>query len=153
MVLPVLLVALCAALAVAGPLTPRAALAADRSDRIAAAFASLDADHDGTLSHAEVASHPEKLIALLDADGDGTVSQDEFVGTSCGPGANRPGVQLRMKQIREARFRDLDRNGDGKLTSEELRVAQVPVILELRDVNCDGRVTLDELQPEARPSR
>lgn len=153
MVLPGLLVAVWAALAAVGPLMPRAALAADRSDRIAAAFTALDTDHDGTLSRAEVASHPEKLITLLDADGDGTVSRDEFVGTSCGPGANRPGVQLRMKQIREARFRELDRNGDGKLTAEELRAAQIPVILELRDVNCDGRITIDELQPGAPPSR
>ena len=153
MVLPILFAALCAALAAVGPLTPRTALAGDRSDKIAAAFASLDTDHNGMLSRTEVASHPEQLITLLDADGDGTVSLDEFAGTTCGPGAGRPGVQARMMQIRKARFRELDRNGDGKLTPEELRTAQIPVILELRDVNCDGGITLDELQPGIGPSR
>jgi hypothetical protein len=46
-----------------------------------------------------------------------------------------------------------DRNGDGRLTPEELWAAQVAVVLELLDVNCDGRVTFDEIQPGARPSR
>ena len=53
-----------------------------------------------------------------------------------------------MKQIHD-KFKDLDTNGDGTLTLEEVRAAlpNLPVdIFDLIDTNGDGQLTLDELK-------
>ncbi len=72
----------------------------------AAEFAAVDTNHDGLLSREELRSAMPKLrLMRVDTNKDGAVSPDE----------------LRAAALRDAdaRFKTLDRNGDGKLTADE----------------------------------
>lgn len=44
-----------------------------------------------------------------------------------------------------ALFKRMDRNGDGKLTSDEIPEAQRPLLMRL-DTNKDGSISLDEAE-------
>ncbi|MGQ9365542.1 hypothetical protein [Azospirillum sp. ST 5-10] len=60
---------------------------------------------------------PGRMFTMLDADGNGAVSLPEFLA---GP-QGRSGVDPQlMAQHRTQRFQQLDRNGDGSLTPDEL---------------------------------
>lgn len=48
-------------------------------------------------------------------------------------------------QVRAARFQQLDRNGDGVLTADEFAHVTVTTVMELRDINCDGHLSVREL--------
>lgn len=111
----------------------------------AEAFATLDRNHDGALTANELTAGRARLLELLDTNGDGVVSREEFVNAPLGPATKRIGAPQRIMQIRTARFQELDRNGDGVLSAEELSHASVAMIMDLRDVNCDGRITPSEL--------
>lgn len=80
-------------------------------------LAKLDTDGDGAISDAErAAAHQARaaeVFARLDVDGDGKVTATEW-DAAPGRGHRRPALA------------DLDRDGDGALSLEELRAHQPP---------------------------
>lgn len=100
-------------------------------------LATLDTNHDGVLSAAEIADAPWALAAL-DRNGDGVISPDErrvaaepmgvrreleTLNLLVALDTNHDGI-LEWSEITnaEASLESLDRNGDGWLTRRELRV-------------------------------
>jgi peroxiredoxin len=113
---------------------------------IEARFKRLDADQDGRLS-AEESRPVAALIAGADADGDGFFTLDEVKThfRKQAEGARGPMRDLVRGIIEpgiDARFKSLDRNGDGRIAGEELAQARW---LSRMDENADGAVTLEEM--------
>ncbi len=100
----------------------------------------LDADHDGTLSAAEMAAAPSAL-ARLDSDGDGQLSSLEYLPKQSDPNAVDPDALV-------ARLMALDRNGDGVLTADELP-ERLSGMMSRLDANHDGKLTPDEIRASA----
>jgi Ca2+-binding EF-hand superfamily protein len=108
----------------------RAAFEALKKER----FAKHDKNGNGLLERSEVERMPEKWFAKLDANGDGALSQDElrnaphkgrgkhFKGARGGEGAaDRTITQAEVSAKVKERFQKLDKNGDGRLTEDELK--------------------------------
>ncbi|HEY1065665.1 MAG TPA: hypothetical protein VGE52_06140 [Pirellulales bacterium] len=92
-------------------------------------FAALDADGDGALTSAELASAADRL-RKFDANGDGKITREEIGagrgeggrgpgrlglgGLMGGPNGARPGVGMMVEMLKRA-----DKDGDGKLSKEE----------------------------------
>ena len=93
-----------------------------------AEFADLDADHDGRVSRNELEQyylrHDVTLTRLI-------------------PGYNTDPF---AEMVSKALFRHLDKNGDGKLTKEEL--LQAESLLDKLDLNEDEILSLSEIAPE-----
>lgn len=121
-------------------------------------FKKLDTNGDGVLTASEVPKEHQKLFERLlrigDANKDGKLSREEFDGAiqksekpvtdidqtpGVNPGAGRPKRKADPKQI----FARLDKNKDGKLTSDE--VENRPRIKALFDRQGKDSMTLDEL--------
>ncbi|RMG49952.1 MAG: hypothetical protein D6723_13080 [Acidobacteria bacterium] len=109
-------------------------------------FDRLDVDGDGFISKAEVerfrhraarSSFGERLLRVLDADHDGKLTREEFA---------------RIVEY----FGQLDRDGDGMLTSQELRALafirqppgriNVAALIERYDADGDGKLSRSELE-------
>lgn len=107
--------------------------ATQEKQRAAPMFQSLDTNSDGTVSQAEfMAGHEARRhgVDAVDANKDGIVSRDEFIH----------GGQAK----REARFKELDANGDGQLTQDEM-AARATAMFSAMDKNADGKLTPDEM--------
>jgi len=116
-------------------------------------FEQIDAQNKGAVTADQIANSPkaherierrtEGLVKHLDTAGNGYVTQDEFVAAA------------------KKRFAKLDRNGDGKLTPDELdmphgdqapapkRAQSAEHRFDKLDSNHDGIVTLNEYLAEA----
>ena len=123
-----------------------------------AAFAKLDCNGDGQLSHAEVHTAlgemmPEEDIASLlkemDADGDGQIDYQEFLS----------GMKKKVKEpesvkmLKEA-FRVFDLSGSGVVSKDYMRITfmntgnstslEVDEMLSVLDVDNDGNIELED---------
>jgi Ca2+-binding EF-hand superfamily protein len=85
-------------------------------------------------SEARTASAPELLFAAADRNGDGTVSYDEFASIA------RESVVRRVT----ARFHQLDRNHDGRVTRDEVNKMSRARFARF-DLDHDGAFTIAEL--------
>lgn len=112
-------------------------------------FKKFDLDGDGKLTPEE-AKPVAQLVAGADADGDGLLTLAEVQGhfakqaQKLAKPAAQPASDALVGLIApelEARFKQLDKDGDGKLAGEELAKARWLVRL---DQNRDGGVTLEE---------
>ena len=143
-------------------------------------FKQFDHDGDGVLSQEEMrksgsrftSKEIEALFAVGDINGDGELDINEFINVIC-PGATTVISRLRnisfelilktlLKQIfvcssgfksqedMENTFKQIDVDGDGKITKEEmtkfgeLNDQEVNAIFELGDVDRDGTIDLEE---------
>jgi YD repeat-containing protein len=93
-------------------------------------FRVLDYDDDGRLTRREW-NGDRREFDLMDVNNDGLLTYDEYVSSV-------------DDDVRSVRFRDLDRNRDGRLTRGELSVDRTT--FDLLDRNNDGRVTREEFR-------
>jgi Ca2+-binding EF-hand superfamily protein len=107
----------------------------------------LDTDQDGSLSSTEIANASKTLIQL-DKNGDGVISTEEMrpdpsaiMGglAGGGPGGNGPMNGQMMTKLFESR----DKNGDGKLTGDEIP-ERFQDKLKVVDKDGDGAITKAE---------
>lgn len=126
----------------------------------------LDLNGDGILDAGELAAAAKSLLKL-DKNGDGQLTPDEYRpprpdGTAHGTPPPRPAGQDTKGPKAPERPRPpldtaLDEDGDEIISAAEL--AKAPLLLKKLDVNGDGKLTADELQPKrpegasARPDK
>ncbi len=96
----------------------------------------LDADHDGTLSAAEIANAPTVLASLAK---DGQLTSLQYLP----PQSAAPDPEALVKRLML-----LDRNGDGVLTADEIPDRLQPMLARA-DTNHDGKLTPDEIRAYA----
>lgn len=104
-----------------------------------AIFAALDLDGDGTISKLELRKAAVSL-RKLDADNDGALTLAEC-GTAAGGGAPVAGNDANNWMDR---IMAKDKNGDGRLTADELNVGEVQM-LQGADLNNDKAIDRQEL--------
>jgi len=126
-------------------------------------FKKLDKDNDGQISKQEMAQsgmndqEVNAIFALGDSNNDGQIDLDEFIAVMC-PSASA--VVFKISQLFkdtsgvEKAFKQIDVNGDGVISKEEMlnapfgsiKLSQVEVdaIFQLGDVNKDGEIDIDE---------
>jgi Ca2+-binding EF-hand superfamily protein len=141
-------------------------------DRLRKAFEYLDRDNDGTLNEKEAKNvfsdqgmvqllangfyqpggPSAPTLAKLDKDNDGKVSFEEFVGYYSLAGAQLIRSQpitpdnFQNAAVTEAIFKMLDADGDGKLTTEEVKA--VEKLLATLDSDEDECLSMAELSPQ-----
>ncbi len=125
------LTAAASAFAESAPRTPA------RSTPSASILAILDSDHNGVLSAEEIAVAPVVLTAL-DLNEDGIISADERAAGSRMSRGPRAAVAAQVLLL-------LDVNHDGAIQAME--VTHAASSLKQLDRNGDGKVTPDELRP------
>ena len=118
-------------------------------------FTALDANQDGVISAAEIASATTAL-KKLDKNGDGTLTPDEYRPQRPGEsGAQasgpKPEGQPKPQDSADKRPRPpldlaLDANSNEIIEASEL--ANAPALLKKLDVNGDGKLTREECLPK-----
>lgn len=99
-------------------------------------FDQFDANHDGTVTKAEVDTHIASQIKQFDKNGDGKLSLDEFQA-----------LWLQQQHERTVRaFQHFDVNGDTELTQAEMAQPYTRLVQRL-DRNGDGAIEKTELKP------
>lgn len=140
----------------------RSALSQNQVRELKAAFAMLDKNHDGRVNEGEIKFMLEKLgIVLKDAmverlmeqaskRGDGLLSEEEFLTWMA-----RQSVQDDVMADLLAAFRVFDKDRNGYITRDELRLAmevigepvsevQLDMMLRATDIDNDGRINYEE---------
>jgi len=103
-------------------------------------FQRMDVDKDDVITIDELGQYErgqqnkskKSKLARLDSDGNGSISKEEFIAP-------------RIKQI-EKKFLKLDKNKDGKLTTDEFakKKIQHSALFENIDANKDGKISNEE---------
>jgi Ca2+-binding EF-hand superfamily protein len=118
------------------------------------AFQALDADHDGTITAAEL-KNATAALKSLDRNGDGKLTEDEVRpqmdgrGRRGGPG-DEPGESAGPSADEMVKtLMAFDKNGDGRLTRDELP-ERMQGLFERADADKDGVLTADEIRKSAQ---
>merc|ERR1719192_80386 len=131
-------------------------------------FRILDKDGDGNISMEEMracgnrfnSQEIEAIFAIGDVDNDGAISLNEFVAVMCPTAATVVGrlskTYSNLQQIKQG-FKTLDKNGDGKISKQEMASAglsqqEVNAIFSIGDTNGDGEIDIDEFIAVMCPS-
>jgi Ca2+-binding EF-hand superfamily protein len=109
----------------------------------------LDTNGDGVLSTDEISKggeHAKKILAA-DANGDGNVTLDELLADIS---KHQPGSMDGMQppsasDMASKIMKELDTNGDGVLSTDEIGKSDHAKQILGADANGDGQVTMDEL--------
>lgn len=122
-------VAACAALGIAALVGATYAQPINE-EAVRKAFAEADANNDGYLNLDEYVGHVIYVFKRVDTNGDRVVTVEEAIAFN--PAHNA------------ANTKQIDRNGDGKLSVGEVAAVKVIDFFEM-DTNRDGVVTVEEL--------
>ena len=111
-------------------------------------FEALDKNGDGALSKDEV--QRPGMLERLDSDGDGTVSFKEFkaVASRMRQGARGDGRNRRGRRLTAQALQRYDRDGDGKVARDEFPGSDR--IFARLDANGDGVLTSDDIKKSAK---
>ena len=136
------------------------------------AFKKMDKNGDGMISKAELAAcgfndqQVNAMFTLGDTNGDGEIDLQEFIQCMC-PSASavvcKVGKLFGSKEQAAGAFKKIDANGDGVLSKDELKSANLPngakltsievdSIFALGDANGDGEIDLEEFLAVMVPS-
>jgi len=125
------------------------------------AFAKIDTNGDGNISREEMlacgsfnSQEVEALFTLGDSNKDGEIDLEEFVGVLY-PVVAQALLKFTkdIQNVDDARFlfKQLDKDGDGLLSQEELRkcgtkfsAKEIEALFAIGDINSDGEIDLDE---------
>lgn len=99
-----------------------------------ALFDSMDRNQNGKISREELDRHSGARFQAMDGNADGVVDPEEFAVA----------VLLPLQKTIDRRFALLDRDGNGRITEDELAQTAVQRFSRL-DGDWDGAVTLEEL--------
>lgn len=99
----------------------------------------LDVNHDGVIDSNEIANASVELLTL-DKNGDGQLTTDEYLPPRP-PNADSQTFRPPSSPLVEA----LDVNHDGIIDANE--IANAPAELKTLDKNGDGKLTRDEIRP------
>lgn len=131
-------------------------LTADDVRGLRETFAKMDKDGSGTLTTAEIREalasvagakgvDAKSMMAAIDADGSGKVSWEEFLHASL------EAQMLNYQTQIWAAFCEMDKDGSGTITAEELRTvlkgeseAQIARYMEEYDLDKDGTINYEE---------
>jgi Ca2+-binding EF-hand superfamily protein len=107
-------------------------------------FGLLDRNGDGTIARDEMDQARNAAFERLDADRDGALDDGEFAARNPA-GAGDPIVppELESRRVRDPRFVQLDRNGDGRISLDEY-LADGHARFARADRNRDGRLSRAE---------
>jgi Ca2+-binding EF-hand superfamily protein len=119
-----------------------------------ALFKQLDKNSDGQVAEDEVPQDKQRLLKRLlrtaDKDGNGKLSREEFIaGLKSRDGQSQPGGPASGGPSLEERFRERDRNGDGKITAEDIPEPlrnRFAAMLERADKDGDKAISLEEFK-------
>jgi Ca2+-binding EF-hand superfamily protein len=138
------------------------AVAADPNAQFIDQWMKYDKNGDGRLTADEVPPQMKQMLQGVDQNGDGAIDPQELTAAADnmrnrgagGPGGRlnggqngvAPGAGIRRGDNRVVgRFMQYDRNGDGRLTAEELP-NEATAMLRGADSNQDGAIDASELQ-------
>jgi calcium-dependent protein kinase len=141
----------------------------DQIKSLRESFIALDADNDGSLTVAEMkkgiqdaglTETPElkQIVEGIDSNGSGCIDYTEFLAATLDKR-----VQIKVDVLWSA-FRVFDKNGDGVISQEELKVVlgddsveevvgkeKIAEILKDVDKNGDGKINFDEFNAMMKP--
>ena len=115
----------------------------------ASRMALVDGNQDGLVSADESAAWHESTFAAFDADGDETVTREEYLAGHMGYSSAAGPRAAQMAQLKEARFKEMDKSGDGKLALDEF-LAYAALRHKAADQDGDGKVTVWEFRAARR---
>ena len=113
---------------------------------------SRDRDGDGKLSRDEMPEQMARRFDAMDRDGDGTIDEAELTrsaGRRPGGRNRQPGARPRSPEAFIARMMQNDRDGDGKLSRDEMP-EQMVRRFDRMDSNADGTIDGEELAEMAK---
>lgn len=104
--------------------------------KMGAIVSQLDADSDGTITQAEIASGTAAHAAEIDSDGNGVISAEELVA-----------MHQRKRQDKAAKHLAIaDTNGDGQISIEEFAQHRAARLMRM-DQDEDGQISPEEMRP------
>ncbi|KXJ67789.1 hypothetical protein RP20_CCG012275 [Aedes albopictus] len=141
---------------------PPEKLSEDQIEELKEAFSLFDTNGDGTITSSELGTvlrslgknvsdaEVEELLKEVSVDHEGMIHFPDFVAM----------MSIRLRdfnsedELKEA-FRMFDRNGDGMISADELRLAlqsfgeqladeEIEELLREADINCDGQIDYQE---------
>lgn len=127
-------------------------------------FSAIDIDKNGTISLEELKQALAKdvpwrlkgprvleIVEAIDSNTDGLVDFEEFVAATLHVHQLVEHDTEKWKSLSQAAFDKFDVDGDGYITSDELRVntglkGSIDPLLEEADIDKDGKISLDEFR-------
>jgi collagen type III alpha len=114
----------------------------------------MDKNEDGKITKDELPERMQNMFSRLDTDGDGSLDKKELEsmatrmrgrGQPAGPGAGQGGGRPRAgaEGGLMQRFTSMDKDGDGKLSKEEMP-ERMQAMFDRLDANSDGAVDKEE---------
>ena len=112
--------------------------------RHGASFSAMDENKDGVVTKDEYAKHRAEKFERLDTNKDGVISKTEYMTPPRGGHLSE-----RAQIAREMKFKQINTSGSGSISKAEWD-AVTDVLFARLDRNGDGKLTADELGPPGR---